>query len=60
MAEGSEVESAGHAKGGDLPIKRKLGVHDNAKTCYTIEILISVTEILLSGIAGDVRKRWCW
>ena len=24
------------------------------------ESLISVTEILLSGIAGEVRKRWCW
>jgi hypothetical protein len=60
VAEGSEVESARHAEGGDLPIKRKLGAHNNAKTCYTIKRLISVTEILLSGIAGDVRKRWCW
>ena len=36
MPERSEVELAGHAKGGDLRIKRKFGVHDNAKTCYTI------------------------
>ena len=36
MPEGSEVELAGHAKGGDLRIKREFGVHDNATTCYTI------------------------
>ena len=47
MPEGSEVELAGHATGGGLRIKRKFGVYDNAKT-------------LLSGIAGGVRKRWCW
>ena len=34
--DGSEVELAGHAKGGDLHIKRTFGVHDNAKTCCTI------------------------
>ena len=39
MPEGSKVELAGHAKGDDLRIKRKFGVHDNSKICFTMREL---------------------
>ena len=45
----------------DVCIKQEFGVHNNAKTYKTYNIIReydSVPKILLGGMAGKVRKGW--